>query len=94
VCQSSSPFIVLSFSSSTRFLAIPLDGPRAKRMKVVIQCAGRKQQHAGYLRTRTRQRVKFVAHPEQAPSTSLPAAILAQPDARTSRRSTMLASGP
>jgi hypothetical protein len=39
-------------------------------MKLVIQCAGRKQQHAGYLRTRTGQRVKFVAHPEQAPSSA------------------------
>jgi len=39
-------------------------------MKVVIQCAGRKQPHAGSLRTRTGQRVKFVAHPEQAPSST------------------------
>jgi hypothetical protein len=39
-------------------------------MKLVIQCAGRKQPHAGSLRTRTAQRVKFVARPEQAPSST------------------------
>jgi hypothetical protein len=39
-------------------------------MKVVIQCAGRKAPGAGALRTRTGQRVKLVAHPEQAPSST------------------------
>lgn len=36
-------------------------------MKLVIQCAGRKQPGPASLETRTGQRVKFVAHPEQAP---------------------------
>jgi hypothetical protein len=39
-------------------------------MKLIIQCAGRKQPDAGSLRMRTGQRVKFVAHPEEAPSST------------------------
>jgi hypothetical protein len=35
-------------------------------MHAVIQCASSKVKDAGFLRTRTGQRVKFVAHPEHA----------------------------
>src|SRR5262245_29634417 len=35
-------------------------------MQVVIQCASSKVQDAGFLRTRTGQRIKFVAHPRHA----------------------------
>jgi hypothetical protein len=36
-------------------------------MQVVIQCASSKVKDAGFLKTRTGQRVKFVAHPTDAP---------------------------
>jgi hypothetical protein len=42
-------------------------GPEEQSMQVVIQCASSKVQDAGFLRTRTDQPVKFVAHPMRAP---------------------------
>ena len=48
-------------------------------MKVVIQCAGRKNPSAGTFRTAGGKPVIFVAHPELAP-----------PDARTSTRGRMM----
>lgn len=38
-------------------------------MKVMIQCAGSKADSAGFMRTESGQRVKFVARPSEAPAT-------------------------
>ncbi|HKJ76463.1 MAG TPA: hypothetical protein VKA64_04590, partial [Gammaproteobacteria bacterium] len=50
-------------------------------MKVIIQCAARKDSAAGYLKTRDGQRVLFVAHPEKAPRSG--DVGYAKPDDRT-----------
>ncbi len=47
---------------------------------VVIQCAGRKQPNAGYLRDRDGRKVMFVAEPDLAPAT--PGYVYTRPDDR------------
>jgi hypothetical protein len=46
-------------------------------MLIVIQCAGRKSDQAGYLKTRDQKRVSFIAYPQEYTE---PKSLLAHPD--------------